>query len=284
MSAPSRVVSGVTAAAVLLLGVCAVAGADDPIAAPDAGPAGAEPDAGAAVGRPYDDVFEEPAPPAPQPRSALPEQEPPRSGLSAKAGRHELDIVLLAGLDVVYTPFGEDAPPLGSLDFHVTSETLQLGYFHVKSIVLGTPLTGLIQVLGGRGEEGMTQACYLCAALGFRAKRYRDGWITAGFHYDNFYVASEYQIHVASVGGEVGWMRRRGPWFVHAIAALSIMIDDVVLGPRERLDVGAFWRGLGPVAIYGRFTLAYGQMSFDDGGEYDFGGPMVQLGMAYVWQ
>jgi len=216
--------------------------------------------------------------------------EPQATGISEPAVAPEADhqIVFRIGQDVTYAPAGTDAPLLGNLEIGLTTVGLSLGYATVRSWHLGYGGTALLQAAGEDGARGETQACAICVELGWnvydltRNNPVLPGRLTFGLHMDDVWVGAARPFLASCWGADVGYVTRQGPFFARLSLGLSEIVHDGPKGQRIKIELDWFARVLGPMAIYGRLAAAEGWMDFGDGLTYDFGSPILSLGLAYV--
>jgi len=181
---------------------------------------------------------------------------------------------------------------LGSGEFAITTEGLSLSYLTVRSWHAGLGATYLLKQAGMEGRRGNTQNCFLCVSLGWNLKVLDEesagplapGKVTFGVAMEDVWIGTHYAFLAPTFGAEIGYMTRRGPWFAHLqLGVAEIVSDGDARGERYKVELDGYWRGLGPIAVYGRLAAAYAYMDFD-GFTHDFGGPIVALGLAYVSQ
>jgi len=202
----------------------------------------------------------------------------------------DYSVTFRIGQDVTYAPAADGAPLLGNLELSLTTENLPLAYLTLRSWHGGLGTTELLEQAGMGGKRGLTQACYICLNLGWNLKTLTPenagflgpGHLTLGVQMEDVWVGTELAYMATSFGGEIGYMTRRGPFFAHLVVGIAEILDHGdPRGERIKMEIAGFWRGLGPIALYGRLGMAQGSMDYDEF-SFDFGGPIMSVGLAYV--
>lgn len=192
-----------------------------------------------------------------------------------------MDLAFVAGVDLIYGPGDDGGPALVDFQISLTSRTLQLGYFELRSVLPYLPIANKLE-----HEYGATQACYLCASVGFRvAKVHPDAYLTVGLDYQWVYLGAggEDDYKTPAAGGELGLMAQRGPAHLNVRLAVQALLLDGYAGIRQQLDISGWWHLVGPLGAYGHLGWVRGTLNGTDGfADYDFGGPVVQLGLGWT--
>lgn len=191
------------------------------------------------------------------------------------------DFSMMLGLDMQYMPSDNGGPALGDVEASFDSTTLKMGYFDVRTVMFYQPIAK-----ASGADYGNTQACFFCASLGVRlAHLRRDTWLTLGLDYDWIYLGAgrldTYRRPAA--GGELGVMVKRGPYHGFARFSLQGLFVDGYGGSRLGFELGGWYRLTSFLAAYGRIGYAGGTVDATaDSPEYNFGGPILQLGLAWT--
>lgn len=183
------------------------------------------------------------------------------------------------GIDYLFAVGGAESTPLvGNGTLSVTFEKRTLAYARAQSIYLGWPLTRLTSDDVNYTD---TQACMFCLDAGWKLLELdARSIITLGGAYRAKWLATDFTFTASELGPTLGYQHTDADNDVQLqLGVFTVMAQGNPAGIELDADVYAAHRLIAGFGIYGRLGLAYGDLADFD---YSYGGPILQLGLAYM--